>query len=163
MAVSSLADFSGDSHFRRILSDPNAPADADVRRLVLCTGKLAYELLEARDKAADKNTSIVRIEQLYPFPGEALLARLQRMDNLEEVIWAQEEPHNLGYWTHVEPRLERRLGEAGLKPKRPVYAGRPASASTATGLARRHLAEQATLIADALGHKDSAEPQRKAS
>jgi 2-oxoglutarate dehydrogenase E1 component len=163
MAVSSLADFSGDSHFRRILSDPNAPADADVRRLVLCTGKLAYELLEARDKAADKNTSIVRIEQLYPFPGEALLARLQRMDNLEEVIWAQEEPQNQGYWTHVEPRLERRLGEAGLKPKRPVYAGRPASASTATGLARRHLAEQATLIADALGHKDSAEPQRKAS
>jgi len=163
MAVSSLADFSGESHFRRILSDPNAPADTDVRRLVLCTGKLAYELLEARDKAGDKNTSIVRIEQLYPFPGEALLARLQRMTNLEEVVWAQEEPQNQGYWAHIEPRLERRLGEANLKPKRPVYAGRVASASPATGLAKRHLAEQATLIAEALGHAVDIEAHRKAS
>ncbi len=138
MAVSSFADFTGESHFRRILSDPNPPADKDVRRLVLCTGKLAYELFEARDKAGDKNTSIVRIEQLYPFPGEALLARLQRMTSLEEVVWAQEEPQNQGYWAHVEPRLERRLGEAGLKPK-------PA------------------LIARALGHADADAEQRKAS
>jgi 2-oxoglutarate dehydrogenase E1 component len=162
-AVSSLADFTGDSHFRRILSDPNAPKDKDVKRLVLCTGKLSYELLEARDKAGDKNTSIVRIEQLYPFPGEALLARLQRMTNLETVVWAQEEPQNQGYWAHIEPRLERRLGEASLKPKRPVYAGRVASASPATGLAKRHLAEQAALIAQALGHDADAADQRKAS
>ncbi|HEX8124271.1 MAG TPA: 2-oxoglutarate dehydrogenase E1 component [Allosphingosinicella sp.] len=154
-AVSSLADFTGDSHFKRILSDPHAPADEDVRRLVLCTGKLAYELLEARDKAGDRHTSIVRIEQLYPFPGEALLARVKRMVNLEDVVWAQEEPQNQGYWTHVEPRLERRLGEAGLGPKRPLYAGRPASASPATGLAKRHAAEQAALIADALGHSSA--------
>jgi 2-oxoglutarate dehydrogenase E1 component len=163
LAVSSLADFSCESHFMRIVSDPNPPKDKDVRRLVLCTGKLAYELLEARDKAGDRSTSVVRIEQLYPFPGEALLARLQRMTNLETVVWAQEEPQNQGYWTHVEPRLERRLGEAGLKPKRPVYAGRPASASPATGLARRHLAEQAELIADALGHTNDADAHRKAS
>ena len=97
-----------------------------MKRLVLCTGKLAYELIEARDKAGDRNTSIVRIEQLYPFPGEALLARLKRMTNLEEVVWAQEEPKNQGYWAHVEPRIERCLGEAGLKPKRPIYAGRDA-------------------------------------
>ena len=163
LAVSSLADFTGDSHFRRILSDPNAPADKQVKRLVLCTGKLSYELLEARDKAGDKNTSVVRIEQLYPFPGEALLARLQRMTNLETVVWAQEEPQNQGYWAHIEPRLERRLGEAGLKPKRPVYAGRAAAASPATGLAKRHLAEQAALIAQALGHDAEADAQRKAS
>jgi 2-oxoglutarate dehydrogenase E1 component len=162
-AVSSLADFTGDSHFRRILSDPNAPADKDVKRLVLCTGKLSYELLEARDQAGDKNTSVVRIEQLYPFPGEALLARLQRMTNLETVVWAQEEPQNQGYWAHMEPRLERRLGEAGLKPKRPIYAGRVAAASPATGLAKRHLAEQAALIAQALGHAADTEAQRKAS
>jgi len=162
-AVSSLADFTGDSHFKRIVSDPGPPADKDVRRLVLCTGKLAYELIEARDKAGDKSTSVVRIEQLYPFPGEALLARLRRMSNLEELIWAQEEPRNQGYWAHVEPRLERRLGEAGLKPKRPVYAGREAAASPATGLAKRHAAEQAALIADALGHSSAATPQRKAS
>ncbi|HYJ30083.1 MAG TPA: 2-oxoglutarate dehydrogenase E1 component [Allosphingosinicella sp.] len=169
-AVSSLAEFTGESHFKRILSDPNAPADAEVKRFVLCTGKLAYELLEARDAAGDRNTSIVRIEQLYPFPGEALLARLKRMANLEELIWAQEEPQNQGYWTHVQPRLERRLGEAGLKPRRPLFAGRPASASPATGLAKRHAAEQAALIAAALGHSSTplttggseAAPERKA-
>ncbi len=132
-AVSSLADFTGESHFRRIVSDPNPPADRDVRRLILCTGKLAYELLEARDKAGDAGTSIVRIEQLYPFPGEAFLARLKRMTHVEQVIWAQEEPKNQGYWTHVEPRIERRLIEAGLKPKRPIYAGRAPSASPGNG------------------------------
>jgi 2-oxoglutarate dehydrogenase E1 component len=162
-AVSSLADFAGESHFMRILSDPNPPRDTEVKRLVLCTGKLAYELIEARDKAADRGTSIVRVEQLYPFPGEALLARLKRMTNLEEVVWAQEEPQNQGYWTHVEPRIERRLNEAGLKPKRPVYAGRAPAASPATGLARRHAAEQAALIADALGHSSASTAQRKAS
>jgi 2-oxoglutarate dehydrogenase E1 component len=169
-AVSSLGDFTGESHFRRILSDPNAPRDEDVKRLVLCTGKLAYELLESRDKAGDSSVSVVRIEQLYPFPGEALLARLRRMTDLEEVVWAQEEPQNQGYWAHVEPRIERRLGEAGLKPKRPTYAGRPASASPATGLAKRHAAEQAALIAEALGHSSTvltpsdseAAPKRKA-
>ncbi len=133
-----------------------------MKRLVLCTGKLAYELIEARDRAGDRHTSVVRIEQLYPFPGEALLARLKRMANLEELVWAQEEPQNQGYWAHVEPRIERRLGEAGLKPKRPLYAGRPPAASPATGLAKRHAAEQAALIADALGHSTHAPAQRKA-
>jgi 2-oxoglutarate dehydrogenase E1 component len=162
-AVSSLADFTGDSHFMRILSDPGAPKDADVRRLVLCTGKLAYELFEARDAAGDRVTAIVRIEQLYPFPGEALLARLKRMTNLQEVVWAQEEPMNQGYWAHVEPRIERRLGEADLKPKRPIYAGRVPAASPATGLAKRHAAEQAALIADALGHSSATAAQKKVS
>jgi len=163
-AVSALADFTGESHFRRILSDPKPPKDEAVRRLVLCTGKLAYELFDARDGAGDKQVSIVRIEQLYPFPGEALLARLKRMTGLQEVVWAQEEPKNQGYWAHVEPRLERRLGEAGLKPKRPLYAGRPAAASPATGLAKRHATEQAALIADALGHGvPAAQASRKAS
>jgi 2-oxoglutarate dehydrogenase E1 component len=159
-AISSLADFTGESHFRRILSDPNPPKDEDVKRLVLCTGKLSYELIEARNQAGDKDVSVLRIEQLYPFPGEALLARLKRMTNLEQVIWAQEEPRNQGYWAHVAPRIERRLGEAGLKPKRPFYSGRDAAASPATGLAKRHAAEQAALIADALGHKAA---QKKAS
>ncbi len=160
-AVSGLADFTGESHFRRIVSDPRAPADRDVRRFVLCTGKLAYELIEARDKAGDADVSIVRIEQLYPFPGEAFLARLKRMTHVEQVVWAQEEPKNQGYWTHVEPRLERRLGEAGLKPRRPIYAGREPSASPATGLAKRHAVEQAALIAEALGHETAAGGQRK--
>ncbi|HEY5724074.1 MAG TPA: 2-oxoglutarate dehydrogenase E1 component [Allosphingosinicella sp.] len=159
-AVSSLADFTGEGHFRRILSDLAPPRDSEVKRLVLCTGKIAYELMEARDKAGDRSTTILRIEQLYPFPGEALLERMKRMTSLEEMVWAQEEPKNQGYWAHVEPRIERRLIEAGLKPKRPVYAGRDPAASPATGLAKRHAAEQAALIAEALGHS-GAEPAKK--
>ncbi|MFC7499240.1 2-oxoglutarate dehydrogenase E1 component [Enterovirga sp. GCM10030262] len=170
-AVSTLADFSGDSHFKRILSDPAAPADGDVKRLVLCSGKVAYDLMEARDQAGDRSTAIVRVEQLYPFPSEPLTARLRKMTNVEQVVWAQEEPRNNGYWTFVEPFIEQCLSDAGAKPARPAYAGRASSASPATGLARRHAAEQAALIADALGHPSTksgaggseAEPRRKAS
>ncbi|CAN5420016.1 2-oxoglutarate dehydrogenase E1 component [soil metagenome] len=152
MAVSKAADFQGDSHFMRILSDPSAPADKDVKRLVLCTGKVAYDLIEARDVAGDKNTAIVRIEQLYPFPGEPLTKRMKNMPNLEEVVWAQEEPRNNGYWFFVEQFIEACMVEAGIKPQRPRYAGRTASASPATGLMKRHQLEQAALVADALGH-----------
>jgi 2-oxoglutarate dehydrogenase E1 component len=162
LAVSSLADFTGESHFMRILSDLNAPRDEDVKRLVLCSGKVAYDLMEARDQAGDRNTAIVRIEQLYPFPSEPLVARLRRMANLEEVVWAQEEPKNQGYWSFAEPYVEQCLAEAGVRPQRPVYAGRAASASPATGLAKRHAEEQAALIAAALGHSRQSEPQRKA-
>jgi 2-oxoglutarate dehydrogenase E1 component len=162
-AVSSAEEFTGDSHFKRILSDPAAPRDEDVRRLVLCTGKVAYDLLQARDAAGTKDTSVVRIEQLYPFPSEPLVKRLQRMTNLQEVVWAQEEPKNNGYWFFVEPLIEQCLIEAGTRPQRPVYAGRAASASPATGLAKRHQNEQVALIEQALGLGGSAEPQRKAS
>jgi len=161
-AVSTIADLCGDSHFRRILSDPSPPADEAVERLVLCTGKLAYELIEARDKAGDRATSIVRIEQLYPFPSEPLIARLERMTNLETVVWAQEEPQNQGYWNFLEWRLEECLAEAGVKPRRAIYSGRAASASPATGLAKRHATEQSALIADALGHGDPTPVRRKA-
>jgi 2-oxoglutarate dehydrogenase E1 component len=152
MAVSSTDDFVGAGHFRRILSDPSAPADADVKRLVLCSGKVAYDLIEARDAAGDKNTAIVRLEQLYPFPGEPLTERMKRMTNLEEVVWAQEEPKNNGAWSFVEPFIEESLVNAGARPQRARYAGRASSASPATGLAKRHAAEQGALIADALGH-----------
>jgi 2-oxoglutarate dehydrogenase E1 component len=161
-AVSPLADFLGDSHFKRLISDPGAPADAEVKRLVLCSGKVGYELMEARDKAGDRNTAIVRVEQLYPFPAEPLVARLKRLPALEDVVWAQEEPKNNGYWNFVEAYLEESLVEAGTTVQRPRYAGRAASASPATGLAKRHAAEQAALIADALGHSSDHAEQRKA-
>jgi 2-oxoglutarate dehydrogenase E1 component len=163
LAVSRLEDFTGDSHFMRIISDPSPPADADVKRLVLCSGKIAYDLIEARDKAGDRNTSVVRLEQLYPFPADPLIVRLKRMTNLQEVVWAQEEPKNNGAWDFAQPRLERCLAEAEVRPARPRYAGRSPSASPATGLAKRHAAEQAALIADALGHSRQTAPQRKAS
>nr|MBA3527641.1 2-oxoglutarate dehydrogenase E1 component [Sphingomonas sp.] len=152
LAVSSIADFTGDSHFRRIISDLGPPAEGDTRRLVLCSGKLAYELMEARDEAGDLGVEILRIEQLYPFPSEPLVKRLRAMPKLQDVIWAQEEPKNNGAWFFVEPLLEACLTEAGFAGMRPQYAGRDAAASPATGLAKRHAAEQAALIAGALGH-----------
>ncbi len=163
MAVSKVDEFLDQSHFMRILSDPWAPADADVKRLVLCSGKVAYDLMEARNAAGDKSTAIVRIEQLYPFPSEPLVARLKRMTNLEEVVWAQEEPKNNGAWFFVEPFIEECLADARTKPDRARYAGRKASASTATGLMKRHQAEQAALISHALGHsvRDEIRRQRK--
>jgi 2-oxoglutarate dehydrogenase E1 component len=156
LAVSNAADFTGESHFRRILSDLNPPAERETRRLVLCSGKLAYELMEARDQAGDLGVEILRIEQLYPFPSEPLVKRLQAMPNLTDVVWAQEEPKNNGGWMFVEPLLETCLAEAGFAAIRPQYAGRDAAASPATGLAKRHAAEQAALIAAALGHSSPA-------
>ncbi|MBW4331172.1 2-oxoglutarate dehydrogenase E1 component [Stakelama sp. CBK3Z-3] len=160
MAVSETNDFLGDSHFRRILSDPSAPADKDTKRVVLCTGKVAYDLIEARDAAGDKNTQIIRIEQIYPFPGEPLTKRLKAMENLEEVVWCQEEPKNNGAWFFVEPYIEQCLGDAGVKPARASYAGRAAAASPATGLMKRHQAEQGALVAEALGHSAKEEIRR---
>jgi 2-oxoglutarate dehydrogenase E1 component len=156
LAVSSAADFTGDSHFRRILSDLNPPAEGETRRLVLCSGKLAYELIDARDKAGDLGVEVIRIEQLYPFPSEPLLKRLKAMPKLQDLIWAQEEPKNNGAWMFVEPVIEQCLADAGFGAIRPHYAGRDAAASPATGLAKRHAAEQAALIAAALGHSSPA-------
>jgi len=160
-AVSKAEDFMGAHHFMRILSDTNPAADKDTKRLVLCSGKVAYDLIEARDAAGDKNTQIVRIEQLYPFPTEALAIRLKRMTNLEEVIWCQEEPRNNGAYFFVEPYIEEALKRADKAPMRARYAGRKAAASPATGLAKRHLAEQGALIADALGHNIRTEIKRQ--
>jgi 2-oxoglutarate dehydrogenase E1 component len=156
LAVSSAADFTGDSHFRRILSDLNPPAEGETRRLVLCSGKLSYELMEARDAAGDLGVEVLRVEQLYPFPSEPLVKRLKAMPKLQELIWAQEEPKNNGAWFFVENLLEQCLADSGHGGLRPQYAGRDASASPATGLAKRHAAEQAALIAAALGHTSPA-------
>jgi 2-oxoglutarate dehydrogenase E1 component len=161
LAVSKAEDFLGETHFKRILSDPNGAADADTRRLVLCSGKVFYDLLEARDAAGDKDVQIVRIEQIYPFATEALATRIKRMTNLEEVVWCQEEPRNNGAWFFVEPYVEEALGLAGKAPMRARYAGRKAAASPATGLAKRHVAEQGALVADALGHSVREEIRRQ--
>jgi 2-oxoglutarate dehydrogenase E1 component len=155
-AVSSIEDFAGDSRFHRVLFDPKAPADKDVKRIVLCSGKVAYDLLDARDEAGDTNTAILRVEQLYPFPSDVIVERLQACKNVETVVWAQEEPKNQGSWAFAEPYVEQCMIDAGSKPQRPVYAGRAASASTATGSAKRHAAEQKALVAQALGHAQQA-------
>ena len=162
MAVSSAEEFQGDHHFMRIKSDTSPPAGCkDIKRLVLCSGKVAYDLIEARDAAGDKDVSIVRIEQLYPFPGEPLAKRIKRMKNLESVVWAQEEPKNNGAWQFARPYLEETLDAAGKDRGILEYAGRNPAASPATGLASRHQAEQGALVAEALGHSVREEIRRQ--
>ena len=151
LAKSKASDFIGDGHFMRILSDTGGSADDKTRRVVLCSGKVAYDLIEARNSAGIEDTQIIRLEQLYPFPGEPLAARLARMKNLETVVWCQEEPRNNGSWFFVSELIEEALAAAKCKVARPRYAGRAASASPATGLAKRHASEQGALVADALG------------
>ncbi len=160
LAVSQRSDFIGEAHFRRIMSDRTAPEDKDVKRVVLCSGKVGYDLMEARDAAGLTDTTVIRIEQLYPFPGDPLAVRLKRMPKLEDVVWAQEEPRNNGGWSFVEPFIEDALTAAGKKGMRPRYAGRTAAASPATGLMSRHQTEQAALVADALGLSVRAEIRR---
>ncbi|MEL7188239.1 MAG: 2-oxoglutarate dehydrogenase E1 component [Pseudomonadota bacterium] len=155
MAKSPREEFQGDWQFKRIKADPagdtGTAMDAKIKRLVLCSGKVAYDLIEERDKKELKDVSIVRIEQLYPFPGDPLAIRLERMKNLKEVIWCQEEPKNNGAWFFVENQIEESLTKAGHKGMRARYAGRDAAASPATGLAKRHAQQQEALVADALG------------
>ncbi|MEP2736093.1 MAG: 2-oxoglutarate dehydrogenase E1 component [Erythrobacter sp.] len=155
MAKSPAEEFMGDWQFKRIKSDPametDTSADAKIKRLVLCSGKVAYDLIQKRDEAKLKDVSIVRIEQLYPFPGNPLAIRLKRMKNLSDVIWCQEEPKNNGSWHFVQDRIEDALTEAGHTGKRPIYAGRDEAASPATGFAKRHQEQQESLVADALG------------
>nr|WP_298928767.1 2-oxoglutarate dehydrogenase E1 component [uncultured Erythrobacter sp.] len=151
LAKSSREEFTGDWQFKRIKSDMSEIADKDVKRLILCSGKVYYDLYEKREEEGLKDVSIVRIEQLYPFPGDPLAVRLKRMTNLKDVIWCQEEPKNNGSWFFVQNQIEDSLTQAGHDGMRPVYAGRDAAASPATGLAKRHAQQQEALVADALG------------
>ena len=163
MAKSEASEFIGESHFKRIMSDTKDIADAKIRRLVLCSGKVAYDLIEKRDQERLEDVSIVRLEQLYPFPGEPLAERLKRMTGLEEVIWCQEEPKNNGAWFFVESKIEDSLIAAGHDGMRPAYAGREVAASPATGLAIRHKEQQEALVEAALGLSANTPAKRKPS
>ena len=160
MAKSGVEEFTGDSHFRRIVSDNAEIADAKVRRLVLCSGKVAYDLMTRRDEEKLDDVSVVRIEQLYPFPGEPLAVRLGRMTNLQEIVWCQEEPRNNGAWFFVDRLIEQAAETAGKSGMRPIYAGREAAASPATGFAKRHEEQQRALVGLALGIDDGGDVLR---
>jgi 2-oxoglutarate dehydrogenase E1 component len=133
--------------FRPVIDDAEASSDrAAVLRVVLCSGKLFYDLAVARKKSGDARVAIVRLEQFYPFPETALREIFASYPNATQLVWAQEEPKNMGGWTFVEPRLE------GLMPRgeRPYYVGRAASASPATGSDAIHELEQRQIVDDAL-------------
>jgi 2-oxoglutarate dehydrogenase E1 component len=147
--VSRLDELALGSTFHRVLWDDaqllkgekiKLAKDNKIRRVVLCSGKVYFDLYEEREKRGIDDVYLLRVEQLYPFPVKALATELARFKNAD-VVWCQEEPKNMGSWTFVEPYLRWVLPHAGLKPKEPIYAGRPASAATATGLMSRHMAQ----------------------
>jgi 2-oxoglutarate dehydrogenase E1 component len=130
-------------------SQTRLKADEDIRQVVICSGKVYYDLLEARDARGLDDVYLLRLEQFYPFPALSLTKELARFKNAR-MVWCQEEPKNQGAWFFAEPNLEWVLGRIGAKYGRPAYAGRHASASPATGLARQHKQQQDALVNEAL-------------
>ena len=147
-----------DTTFHRILYDDaqmlpdekiKLAPDDKIRRVVLCSGKVYYDLYEEREKRDIDDIYIMRVEQLYPVPLKALVHELARFKNAE-VVWCQEEPRNMGAWHFIEPYLEWVLNQIHAPNRRPRYAGRAASAATATGLMSKHLAQLKAMLDEAL-------------
>ena len=148
--MSRLDDMRSGTSFHRVISEGDAlAADDRVRRVVLCSGKLYFDLLKARTAKGNERVALVRVEQLYPFPFDALGKVLQPYRNAE-IVWCQEEPQNMGAWNFVDRRIEQVLDGLDIAAKRPRFAGRSEAASPATGLFKRHVEEQTKLVADAL-------------
>ncbi|MEX0745328.1 MAG: 2-oxoglutarate dehydrogenase E1 component [Phycisphaeraceae bacterium] len=157
--VSTIAEFGPNSSFHRLLWDdaqsPSAAgiklaSDDKIRRVVLCSGKVYYDLYEEREKRGVDDVYLLRMEQLYPFPARALIQELSRFKDAE-MVWCQEEPKNMGAWSFIEPNIAWVLDHIEAKHRRPRYAGRPSSAATATGLMSKHVRELQAFVDEALG------------
>ncbi len=157
--VSSLAEMSGESSFHRLLWDDaeyrkgeaiKLVSDSRIRRVVMCTGKVYYDLYEEREARGVNDVYLLRLEQLYPFPAKALITELSRFRSAE-MVWCQEEPKNMGAWSFIDPYLEWVLAHIDAKFQRVRYTGRPAAASPATGLMSKHKAQLDSFLEDALG------------
>jgi len=158
--VSALADMGPGTSFHRVLWDDaqldtghtaiKLKPDAQIRRVVMCSGKVYFDLLDEREKRGLDDIYLLRLEQFYPWPMRSVLQELQRFANAE-LVWCQEEPKNMGGWTFADPWLELTLEKLDIKAKRARYAGRPATASTAAGLMSKHLKELDALLEEALG------------
>ena len=157
LCVSKLDDFCEGTSFHRVLVDHaeisgNLVADEKIKRLVICTGKVYFDLREKRDELGLDDVYLLRMEQLYPFPQKSLQEQINRFPKAE-IIWCQEEPENMGAWFYVDRLLEQLVASSdrkGIAAHRPRYAGRRAAASPATGSAARHIEEQKNLVLDAL-------------
>jgi len=157
LAVSKAEEFQSGSSFHRVLwddaqhgnSDTKLVADDKIKRVVMCSGKVYYDLLEERDARGIDDIYLLRLEQFYPFPAISAVKELERFKGAE-VVWCQEEPKNQGAWSFVEPNIEWVLERIKAKHTRPIYVGRAASASPATGLASQHKSQQEALVDAAL-------------
>ncbi len=156
-AVSTLDEMKIGSSFHRLLWDDaeylkgekiQLAADDKIRRVILCSGKVYYDLYEEREKREINDVYLLRAEQLYPFPLKALVTELGRFKGAD-AVWCQEEPRNMGPWSFVEPYIEWVLAQTGGKVKRARYAGRPASAATASGLMSKHMAQLKAFLEEA--------------
>ncbi len=156
-AISTLAELATDSSFHRLLWDDaeylknekiKLVVDEKIRRVVLCSGKVYYDLYEEREKRGINDVYLLRVEQLYPFPAKALMTELSRFKKAD-IVWCQEEPKNMGGWTFVEPYLEWVLTQVGGANTRARYVGRAAAAATATGLMARHVAQLNAFLEEA--------------
>ncbi len=156
LSVSSLEDLSAGG-FARVIGEVDDVPAQQVQRIVFCSGKVYFDLLKARRKEALRDVALVRIEQLYPFPGEEYQAMLNRYPNAREVVWCQEEPQNQGAWYQIRHRLQELV--MGRRPV--LYAGRRPSAAPATGIAKIHEIEQQTLVAAALHSSTTEESGRE--
>lgn len=158
--VSPLAAMAEGTSFHRVLWDDaqtnngkttiKLKGDGEIRRVVICSGKVYYDLLDEREKRGLDDIYLLRLEQLYPWPMKSVMAELARFADAE-LVWCQEEPKNMGGYMFVEPWLELTLERLGVGARRARYAGRPASASTAAGLMSKHLKELEALLEEALG------------
>jgi len=157
-AVSSLSDLAEGSSFHRVMVDGaeagqdvggiTLKPDGKINRVILCSGKVYFDLVEQRAKSGRDDVYVLRLEQFYPWPLKSLSNELKRFKNAE-LVWCQEEPKNMGGWTFVDPWLELTLERMNVKAKRARYVGRPASASTAAGLMSRHLKELESFLTEA--------------
>ena len=145
-AVSPLKDMATGTYFKTVIGDYVVQKPS---RIVLCSGKIYYELLEQREKKQANDVAILRLEQYYPFPEKSLIDELKSYTDVP-LVWCQEEPQNMGAWNFVDRRIEKVLKSLGNKHARPYYAGRAEAASPATGIAGRHEKEQATIVEAAL-------------
>ncbi len=146
MMVSDISEISQGTEFKPVIGDASVKS---AKRVVLCSGKVYFDLYEAREAANIKDIALVRIDQYYPFPKEELNAELSKYSNAE-VIWCQEEPKNMGAWRYIDRKIEKCLKELGCKHDRPKYIGRPESASPAAGYLKIHKVEQEKLIKEAI-------------
>ncbi|HCR85615.1 MAG TPA: 2-oxoglutarate dehydrogenase E1 component [Alphaproteobacteria bacterium] len=151
LAVSNFTDFNDKSTFKRVLPETDKlVANDKVRKVLVVSGKLYYELLEERRNKKIDDIAIIRLEQIYPFPEKSLAEEFEKYKNAE-VVWVQEEPANAGAWTFVDRKIEKTLSEIKVNSKRPVYIGRPEAAATACGFMKLHKIQQDKIIAEALG------------
>jgi 2-oxoglutarate dehydrogenase E1 component len=144
-AASTLAELT-DGAFQPVIDDPGRPDKEDVRRLAFCSGKLFYDLVGHESREGARQVAVARIEQLYPFPLEAARRLVEGYPNVEEVVWAQEEPQNMGAWRTLRHRLEEVAGNCPVK-----YVGRSWRGSPAEGYPTAHLLEQDRIARECLG------------